>query len=1419
MPDVPIPFPLGGLNENASFTEQLPMTSSDCLNVRGIDPITGRIRGGQRGGLERLISTAIAGTGEKAYRLITTSVADSKVDYSEIFTDTPSSPDAGTPEYSIVLPSKQICRNVVVDLQSNVYALDGNASWVKYNSEGKVIYKQACPVEDSEHIIRALAVDDLGGVYLGVSAGGNQRQAKIFKFQEQFNPNVTKQEDDPCAPQQEPKVELIWTIAPNEFVEDLVVFQGALYAIQNDYNRRQGWLASYTDIFTQIPAENFRRRSFYPSNGIDIREDGTVFVSGGGDTGALTAVNGFRPGTEHWNPLDNLPQYEDRIWAWYDASQLEGLQNGDVVFELPDLSGNGRDLLLADGVAAADSPRYDAKAFGNRPGIHFPGAADQILQSLENAQAVSPSSQKTTLPAYANAGFAIFVVFRSDKTGSAATDRMTLLYQPNTASASDYIALGVNQTDGGAGTYPGTASADDVWLRDHSTNELLATNATADGTNNDGKACIVSYVHDRTGSHNLVDTSGSAINAAVHYNADERDTDANATSWETSGAGGVFTLGCRINAGTPVSAEAFVGHVAEIIVLRDYVDSSTDTSAIISNGDLNSEWKKIDAYLAWKWGCHTFLNADSPYVDATPHPDDRDDEVVLAGLNGGTYGRESYLVYGTFAALGSVAKFAPSTAELIWTPTEDLNLGLGYGGLGYGVKIGCDGNVFTCGKSNPLAASATQAAAVRRVIDNGETFEISTTAATPNGAWGSALYSNAGGLPADTDSLDYQWARMDVDKFGNLYVPIYDVTLADGGGSSGKQATVYIYQQDINGTAADNNPIFEIVLPDTQQGTAVAVDRDIPSYRTSAPFTSSGNGLAEFIYIATDNVQLVGDRGSDGVWADTNLRLTAASNPWSSYTWLKGDEIEIFGDSDAGNDVVAGIYRVEEKIGSGTIDLLTDIGDDGTVTIDYSEIRQYDPTIETLHRLKLVDSARDASAGSPRTQVFLGVAKNAGGTGLDIKKANISGNSWDSITGGEGGADALDATTDYVDATVAFQKIYFTDGLSYKVWSVNPDTGAESIVTWKSKSGGKIPPRARLMTTWRGRIVLARFADDPNVWAMSAIGDPDDWDFFPPTPTATQAVLASLTRAGNMPDSINAVVSYNDDLLFFGGDRSIWRLTGDPQSGGQLDLVTDVTGMTFGRCWTKDPQGALYFFGSRGGVYAMAPGGPPQRISLNRIERRLQNIDLGANYVELVWNYDDEGLQVLVFPFEKDPTSNGSSVREMYFWEKKTDSWWPDQFGRSGVTNYQPTAAVVLDSDAPSDRVMVFGCEDGIVRKWSRTAKDDDLSPIDSYVLIGPMSISKTGQELHSSMFTAVLASNQDGCRYEYYLSDEPDNMGPPWVAGNLLPGRNDSVSARARGAYLWLKLRNALADSRWAAEHFSAHLDVAGPVRARARR
>lgn len=450
--------------------------------------------------------------------------------------------------------------------------------------------------------------------------------------------------------------------------------------------------------------------------------------------------------------------------------------------------------------------------------------------------------------------------------------------------------------------------------------------------------------------------------------------------------------------------------------------------------------------------------------------------------------------------------------------------------------------------------------------------------------------------------------------------------------------------------------------------------------------------------------------------------------------------------------------------------------------------------------------AATQGSGAMRSQVQLAVSN---GNIVKFTDTTIS------DPAGGTGVGKIDTAAPHVMSVTFGEEVFWVDGVNNVKYSVEDD----AVSDWLSKTSQPIPRRCRLIETWRGRVVLGRDPEDPQLWHMSAVGNPYDWDNFPAVATVTQAISGTNAKAGKVPDIVNAIIPWDDDLCLFGGDRSIWRLTGDPLAGGQFDLVSDETGIAFGRCWTKDPVGGrLFFAGSRGGIYMMERNSLPVRISRDWIERRLQDdIDFSQYFLRLVWNYRDEGLHVFQCPF----AGNEGTVVKHWFWDSKNGGWWEDQFGDALNTEPQPCSVFVLDGDQASDRRLLIGGEDGRIRVWNENKLHDELTastnqPIKWKLVLGPLLPSNIDREFRFRRFTAVLARDTNGCAYRFYAPDEADTLGAVLHSGQLRPGRNTSAQARFRGPNAYLQLSNMQTSSRTAIESLLIHAAPCGRVRSR---
>ena len=407
-------------------------------------------------------------------------------------------------------------------------------------------------------------------------------------------------------------------------------------------------------------------------------------------------------------------------------------------------------------------------------------------------------------------------------------------------------------------------------------------------------------------------------------------------------------------------------------------------------------------------------------------------------------------------------------------------------------------------------------------------------------------------------------------------------------------------------------------------------------------------------------------------------------------------------------------------------------------------------------------------------------------------------------------------------STQAFSKVYFVDGENYCLWNPVANTFDYWIPT-----AGNLPDDvvgdgiadsgkgARLICTWRGRVVLSAAGDDPHNWFMSAVGDPLNYDYSPTDQSESQAVAGNNSSAGLIGDVVTALIPYSDDLLLVGADASLWRMTGDPMAGGRIDLVSDVTGVAFGKAWCKDPEGFVYFFGQMGGMYRMAPGGIPERLSNTRLERRLQNVDTGANIIRMVWDHTMQGVHLTITPFDTNQKA------EHYFWDKRGGGFWPYSFHNGAL---DPTAVYVIDGDDPEDRLVVFGGRNGYLRYFDPAKAYDapidaggTREAIDSYVWLGPM-VGGGDTEVKVRGWRFVMGENTNGAEYEIYVGDTVEEAFNATAAtsGTLTGGRNRRINYHARGGAVLCKVLSDTVDEFFSMEGLIVQPIPGGRLRVR---
>lgn len=384
------------------------------------------------------------------------------------------------------------------------------------------------------------------------------------------------------------------------------------------------------------------------------------------------------------------------------------------------------------------------------------------------------------------------------------------------------------------------------------------------------------------------------------------------------------------------------------------------------------------------------------------------------------------------------------------------------------------------------------------------------------------------------------------------------------------------------------------------------------------------------------------------------------------------------------------------------------------------------------------------------------------------------------------------------------QKLWFADGTNYVYY--NPPTN--SIEPWVASVGAlprdSLSNGGRLITTWRGRTVLSGLLEDPQNWFMSRVSDPTDFDYFAADNDVQQATAGNNSPLGLIGDVITALIPYTDDILVFGGNSSIYAMKGDPQNGGSIDLVSDITGIAFGKAWCKDPYGNIYFFGSKPSVWVMSATNAPTRIS-QPIEPLIQNINTGTSVITMAWDDNMQAIELFI-------TAEAAPQANMHLtWEYRSNSWWPRVFAN---TNHDPLCCVAYDGNLPGDRAVLIGSWDGFVRFLDPTATSDDGTAIASYVLLGPIMTSEMDEMLLYEL-QMIMAEASGQVTYSVLAGStaEAALANAPAVTGTALAGRNNTQPIRVAQHAIYIKIS---AMTQWAMEAVRARFAGRGKVRQR---
>lgn len=366
------------------------------------------------------------------------------------------------------------------------------------------------------------------------------------------------------------------------------------------------------------------------------------------------------------------------------------------------------------------------------------------------------------------------------------------------------------------------------------------------------------------------------------------------------------------------------------------------------------------------------------------------------------------------------------------------------------------------------------------------------------------------------------------------------------------------------------------------------------------------------------------------------------------------------------------------------------------------------------------------------------------------------------------------------------------------------DPIANTITAMANTTYGCPPLGSTIVQTWRDRAVCA--GPGP-YWFMSRIGDYQDWDYGGSPDDESRAVagqLVATTSPGTVTEPVTAVIPHTEDQLIIGCENSVWFMRGDPAAGGQLDAISREVGILTQTSWCKSPDSAVVFL-SRGGLYIIPPGQAPypQPLSSTVMPRELIDVDYKSNTINMAYDLKDRGVHLYITPNDGSPGT--------HWWIDWTlKSYWPVTL----PATKQPTALAIYAVDATDPRRVLLGCNDGVIRKYSDEATDDDGTAIASHVMFGPIPLSASMWNGNITEMKANMASDSGTVHWSCSIGGTPEEAvtASPAESGTFTEGDNYRAYPRCQGSAATLEIYST--DAQWAMEVLSVNVRQAGKER-----
>lgn len=302
--------------------------------------------------------------------------------------------------------------------------------------------------------------------------------------------------------------------------------------------------------------------------------------------------------------------------------------------------------------------------------------------------------------------------------------------------------------------------------------------------------------------------------------------------------------------------------------------------------------------------------------------------------------------------------------------------------------------------------------------------------------------------------------------------------------------------------------------------------------------------------------------------------------------------------------------------------------------------------------------------------------------------------------------------------------------------------GPEDLIRNQPNGAGTAYHYAQTICRYGGRIVLGGIKGIENVWFMSKVNEPNEWDTGVISSGDAIAGNATDTTIGPAGDEIVACLPLGDRGVLFAGKRTLAYLTNDPAvdpNAARLSVMSNTIGIVGPKAWCEGPEKSIYMLG-QDGLYRLRPNDfsvdRGNLVSLNKLDSWFNQ--LRFDLLDVALHYDVERRGVWIFMNRTDGPANSTHL----FYSEQTDGFFPVRLYDPMI----PGASYTTQSATADGRNQIMLCAYGRMIGFfdQRLVGGIDGYPGSGYSVSGPSTTEeKQAQRIQARISIGPMIASQ----------------------------------------------------------------------------